>query len=177
MTKVGLKTKKISASVIEFEHLGVKREALLIMPYGMMANIPDESFIISFCQDGKEDSQICYPTDPINIDELEENEVAFGMPTENARIKFKTGNIINIRVGQTDSTDFAVRYNELKTQLDQLKSDHNNHVHTSASVGFTLIDGESMACSGSVGKPTANSTADFTNCKVSKVKLPSVAED
>ena len=91
----GLKTKTVNAKIIEFECLGVKREALLIIPYGLMSNAPDDSFVISFAQDGNDDSQICYTADIENIDELENTEVAIGVPTLKARIKFdQDGNII-----------------------------------------------------------------------------------
>jgi hypothetical protein len=95
MIRIGLKTKQISAKIIEFEYLEVKREALIIMPYGVMANAPIDSMIVSYCQDGHADSRLAYPSDPENIDELEEYEVSFGIPSKKARVKFdKDDNII-----------------------------------------------------------------------------------
>lgn len=175
--KIALKTRTIDVKTIEIEHLGVKREILLMMPYGLMANAPNDSFISAFCQDDEIDSINGYPFDPINIDSLEDTEIAIGIPTKDARIKFKSGGTINIRVGSDDSTDFAVRYNELKTQLDQMQENLNNHLHTNAGSGFTLVDSTGGACSGSVGTPTVPSNVDFSNCKVSKINLPSVSED
>lgn len=86
--KVGLKTKTIDVRTVEIEYLGKKQEALLIMPYGLMSNAPDDSFMITSCQDGNEDSFITYPTDFTNIDELESKEVAVGIPSMKARVKF-----------------------------------------------------------------------------------------
>ena len=170
MTKVGLKTKKVSVSVIEFEHLKVKREALLIMPYGMMANVPDESFIISFCQDGNDDSQVCYPFDPENIDELEENEVAFGIPTKNTRIKFKADGTINIKAKEADSTDFACRFNELEARLTDLENNLNT-----LTVNVVGVQAGASTITSSV--PLVPSNVNFSNVKVSTVNLPTLAEE
>jgi hypothetical protein len=88
MIKIGLKTKQVTAKVIEFEYLGTPREALLIMPYGVMANAPLDSLVVSHCQDGNADSRLAYSIDSENVDELEEYEVSFGIPSKKARIKF-----------------------------------------------------------------------------------------
>jgi hypothetical protein len=90
-----------------------------------------------------------------------------------------------------DGTDFAVRYNELKTQLDQLKTDFNNfitsynsHVHTvttavtvnnvTPGTGSAAGTGNgSAAATGSTGVPT---TVDFSNTKVANINVPGVGE-
>jgi len=82
------------------------------------------------------------------------------------------------KIKMMNGSDFAVRYLELKTQLDQLKSDFNNHIHTNASSGFsftTPVGGGNV--SGSSGSPTVPSSADFSNCKVTDINVPSKTED
>jgi hypothetical protein len=189
MTKVGLKTKKIDAKVIEFEHLGVKREALLIMPYGMMANAPDESFVVSFCQDGNDDSLICYPFDAENIDELEENEVAFGIPLKKARLKFlesgeallygdknidiKSDSDVNIdseNIVLQSGSDFACRFNELEARLADLENNLN-----ALTVNIVGVQAGASTITSSV--PLVPSNVDFSNVKVSTVQLPTLAEE
>lgn len=74
-----------------------------------------------------------------------------------------------------EGTDYAVRYNELKTQLDQLKTDlgifiniYNTHTHSGVQAGGS-----------STGNPSAtgtNTTANFTNCKIDNINVPAVGE-
>ncbi len=55
------------------------------------------------------------------------------------------------------NADFAVRFNALKTGFDNLKSDHNTHVHTETG--------------GTTSTPTVPSTADIDSSKVAEVKI------
>lgn len=80
-----------------------------------------------------------------------------------------------------DGTDFAVRYNELKTQLDQLKQDLNDFINTiynlhthpfNYNAGPTPSSGITSP-STSTGTPTS---VDFSNTKVDKINLPGVGE-
>lgn len=63
-----------------------------------------------------------------------------------------------------DGTDFAVKYNELKKAFDQLKADHDSHIHTTTAT---------VGASASVGviAPPAASTANMAPAKVEKVRL------
>ena len=182
----GLKTKTVNAKIIEFECLGVKREALLIIPYGLMSNAPDDSFVISFAQDGNDDSQICYTADIENIDELENTEIAIGVPTLNPRMKFKADSTINIRIKEADSTDYAVRYNELETAFNQLKDDHddlvnkyntlvgffNGHTHSGVESGSSNTN----AVSGAASTDSAT-TADIRDAKIENINMPAKGEE
>jgi hypothetical protein len=71
-----------------------------------------------------------------------------------------------------DGTDYACRYNELKTQLDQLKSDHNTHQHM-----FSVTLAPSGTYSGTTQTVLVSSTVSFSNVKVGNIKLPAVGED
>lgn len=77
------------------------------------------------------------------------------------------------------NTDFAVRYNVLKAQFDQLKSDfdtfvttiYNTHIHiTTATLGASPTPGV-IAPTTSTGSA---STADMSNAKVDNVLVPGV---
>lgn len=58
------------------------------------------------------------------------------------------------------NTNFAVKYTELKTAFDQLKSDLNSHVHTGVTTG-----------GGSSGPPATPSVADMSPSKNSTVLM------
>jgi len=92
--------------------------------------------------------------------------------TLQAYIKCLNTGILNVN-GKNDN---AVRYNELKTAFDQLKSDFDNHVQTSASAGFSLLDSLGQPVTGSCGKPTIPSSADLTSAKIDEITFPAVGE-
>lgn len=83
-----------------------------------------------------------------------------------------------------EGTDFAVRYNELETAFNQLKSDfdalvtdYNSHTHpatTTATVGPGPTLGDvTVTPTTTTGSPT---TADITPAKCDKINLPGVGE-
>ena len=81
-----------------------------------------------------------------------------------AFINFLESGIIEIN----GNNDFAVRYNELKSAFDEMKTDLNNFI--------TVFNTHTQVVSGSVaaapaGQATA-STADISGAKVEEVKLP-----
>ena len=93
-----------------------------------------------------------------------------------AEIKTKTITLTAETVLELNgNADYAVRYNELKTAFDQLKSDldslvttYNAHIHiTTATVAATAVPGV-IAPTVSTGSP---STADMSGAKVDKVKI------
>jgi len=59
-----------------------------------------------------------------------------------------------------DGVDFAVSFNELKTQVDQLRTDLNAHVHTGITAGGA-----------NSGVPLSPFTVSVDGTKVEKVKL------
>ena len=68
-------------------------------------------------------------------------------------------NLLNTGIIEINgNSDFAVAFNDLKTGFDQLRSDHNSHIHTETG-GVTTV-------------PTVLSTASVDNSKVDEVKLP-----
>ena len=87
-----------------------------------------------------------------------------------ASIYLKNDKIIVVNEG----TDFGIRYNEMKTQLDQLKADFNNFV----TITYNLH--KHPETGGVTGVPDVTGTAstvDFTNTKVASLKLPTLAEE
>jgi hypothetical protein len=62
------------------------------------------------------------------------------------------------------NTNFAILYNEMKTEFDKIVTDFNNHIHTTtATVGTGPV--------GTISPPTSPSTADMTSAKNSKVLM------
>ena len=70
-------------------------------------------------------------------------------------------------------SDYAVRYLELKKQLDQLKQDFNTFIG--------VFNGHTQSVSNGVALAPATtgvlSQVDFSNCKVSKIKIPAVSQE
>lgn len=71
-----------------------------------------------------------------------------------AFINFLASGVIEIN----GSADFAVRFDALKTEIDQLVSDYNSHTH--------------VETGGTTATPLPQSTVDITPAKVTTVKLP-----
>lgn len=76
--------------------------------------------------------------------------------TKKARLKLDKNSNVIINNG----SDFAVRFNELETAFNKLKSDFNAHVHSGVTSG-----------SASTGTTTPT-TADISNAKCATVKIP-----
>lgn len=73
-----------------------------------------------------------------------------------AFINFLTTGVLELN----GNTDFAVAFNNLKTEFEELQSAYNAHTHT--------VDGNP----GTTGTTNTISTADIDNAKVDTVKLP-----
>lgn len=71
-----------------------------------------------------------------------------------AFLNFLSTGIIEIN----GNDDFAVAFNDLKTEIDQLVSDYNSHTH--------------VETGGTTATPLPQSTVDITPAKVATVKLP-----
>lgn len=174
LIKLGMKSKTIDVRKIKSKFLGQEKQALKIIPYGIMYKLPDNDIMtILIQQEANEDSLLAFCTDIKNRDDdLNELEVALGIPTKKCRIRFTDDDKIKVKLGAILGGDFAVRYTELETAFNQLKSDFDNHVHTNASSGFSLLDSSSGSVSGSTGSPTASSSADITPAKITDFELP-----
>ncbi len=81
---------------MKIDYFDVKdKEVIALIPYGMFCKIKSEIKGFAFQQEGYEDSLFVIPIDLVNLDELDDDEVAFGIPKKKSRIKFdKDGNII-----------------------------------------------------------------------------------
>lgn len=88
---------------------------------------------------------------------LNEGEKYLYSKDENSFIKIKNDGTIEIN----GDADYAVRFNELKTGFDQLKSDFNNFlIHVHGSSGTPPVP------------PAVPSSASIDNSKVDEVTLP-----
>ena len=89
-----------------------------------------------------------------SMDEGEKKIYSQSGDTIQAFINLLNNGIIEIN----GNSDFAVAFNDLKAGYDQLRSDHNSHIHTETGTVTTV--------------PTVLSTASIDNSKVDEVKLP-----
>lgn len=71
-----------------------------------------------------------------------------------------------VKIGSGTGT--AVEFARLKIAFDQLKADHDSHVHPAGK----LLDSTGAACTGSTTVPAAGSTADMTAAQSPSVFIP-----
>jgi len=79
--------------------------------------------------------------------------------TKKARVKFNGDGVLDLN----GNSDFAVRFNTLKTEFDKLKADYNSHTHA-----YLPGPGSSIP----TATPLPQTVADITGAKVDEVKLP-----
>lgn len=85
----GEKKKQIKVKV-----LGKEQNAIAYMPYGMFANVPNDNIVLLLNQDGYEDSYFALQMDLSNIDQLQDKEIAIGIPTKQGRLLFKVNSVV-----------------------------------------------------------------------------------
>ena len=95
--KIGRKTKTISPKLIEAEFQGKKQPVFLYTPYGTFINPPNDLIVGLLADQGNEESLMGMVTDKVNREELEDGEVAFGIPTGKNRIYFRKDDSIEIQ--------------------------------------------------------------------------------
>lgn len=145
-----------------------EKPGLLYIPYGMFANVQKDIPTGILLDQGNEESKLYLPFDIENREDMEDNEIGFGIPTEKNRIYFRNGKI-TFKIDDTEGGDYAVRYLELKSAFDELKQDfndlvtaYNSHMHPTAATG-------------SPSPPTvtgSSSSADMSDSKIDKIELP-----
>lgn len=179
LIKLGLKSKTVDEKVIKVDFLKQTKKALKIIPYGTMYKLPnDDIMCVLLQQEGNEESLLSFCTDIKNRDtDLNEIEVAFGIPTLKARLRFTDDDKIKVKLGDLLGGDFAVRYNELEAKLQDLIDQHNdfrsniyaNHTHTfSYNAGPTPASGST-----NTGLPAGSDiSVDFTDAKITDFELP-----
>jgi len=179
LIKLSEKLKTLDPNIIEIEFLGkAPQPATKINPYGLFNNPKDESNAIVFEPEANEDSLLALPIDPDNSMTLDDSEVAIGIPTQKARIKFKNDDTIIFTIGDTEGGDFAVRYtpletayNDMKDKLNDLIEKFNLHIHTTtATIGATPTVG--------VISPTTSTETPATtlidDAKIKEIEVPEV---
>jgi len=144
---------------------GLKGETItdveFVNPYGFEA-IPTEGQAVIVFVNGNRDQGLCLvmhnreerPTD------LEDDEVQMYSKFDNYVKCNKDG---EVEVNGKD--DYAVAFNNLKTEFNKLKDDYNAHTHVTTKVmaGPASITSEVT---------TSQNTSAIDNCKVDTVRLP-----
>ena len=105
LIKIGMKSETVSEKNIKVDLIGgVTKEALKIIPYGLMYNLPDNDIMTVLLQpEGNEESLVAFCTDIKNRDDdLNELEVKIGIPTLKSRIKFTDDDKIELFTQKID---------------------------------------------------------------------------
>jgi hypothetical protein len=183
LIKRGIHKRTIDTKKVEVSSLGKTQEAFLYIPYGTHFKLPSSGITAILLQrEAYEDRTISLPTDASNRDEVDDKEVAYGVPTLKARVKFTKDDKIVYTIGSTEGGDYAVRYKELESAFNELKQDFNDVVQVLLT-WFALYNSHThqVNISQATANPTANvytqqpqqSQADITGAKVQDIELPS----
>lgn len=171
--KIGIFKEMLSKrlGVVSFE--GKKQPGIIYIPYGMFVNIQKDIPTGILLDQGNEESLVLLPFDIENREDLEENEIGFGIPSEKARMYFRKGKI-TFKTDDTEGGDYAVRYLELKSAFDELKQDlndlvsaFNSHMHATAAPGPPSPPTPIPSII-----PASTSTASVDDAKIDKIELP-----
>lgn len=150
-------------SVFQVMQNGKPSDALCVMPYGLSANVPKGSLVITLSNNAASESKIGIPSFPENrFRDLKEWEVKVGNFKTKAHVYFNDEGEIVFKIDNvTTSDNYLVRFNELKQEIDDLKatinsnaSKYNAHTHTGTA--------------GSVSPTNQNSSTDID---ISKAKI------
>lgn len=177
--------------ILQVETIGAKpKPTYILLPYGYSANIPEDSTVIMVSPGGSGQDQAGIPTRTEDrFRGLKEWEVKVGNFKTKSNTHYDEDGNIRLNPTSTQSEDWAIQFTEMKAAFDQLKSDfdalvlsHNNllidvnaqtvftaaHTHSGGAIPLPDNAG-SMIPSTSTG---SNTTADMTDAKVDKVRLP-----
>lgn len=94
--KFGVKKKTESAKLVNVEFLGKKQNVLLYTPYGIQMNPADDNLALLLSDEGNEENMVAFITDIENRDDLDDGELAIGIPSSETRIIFKKDDSLEI---------------------------------------------------------------------------------
>lgn len=167
LIKLGKKRSTVDVQTSDIRVLGKNQQVLILRPYGVHSRAPADALILLLNPEGHEDSMIGVETDAQNQDALADTEVAIGIPTLTARLKFRDDDTMAFVIDSVEGGDFLARFDELKTGFDQLKSDFNaflTHVHSGVTTGGGV--------SGPATPPATVSTASIDSAKIDELEVP-----
>lgn len=180
--KIGVKTSTSSKKLVDVEFQGKKQKALLYIPYGLFVNPQDNLPVGLLADQGNEESMVAFVFDIENrADDLESGEVAIGIPGGSAKIIFRSDGKIYFKIGDVEGGDFAVRYLELETAYNQLKSEYDDLVGKVNAIintlkTWTVVPNDGGAALQAAAQFLINgniSTGDITPAKIEEIEFPS----
>lgn len=171
--KIGIFKKMLSSRLGKVLFEGKEQPGVVYIPYGMFANIQENIASGVLPDQGNEESLLFIPFDIENRDEsLEGKEIGFGIPSEKNRIYFRKGKI-TFKIDDIEGGDFAVRFNELESKINELNNLLNNHVHDGVIVSVSGGSGApAVGTPGSSNPPTTDLSIDISDAKIDKIELP-----
>lgn len=175
MIKSAYKISTTDSQKDKVQMLGKSQSIVILRPYGLQSNAPANTFALVLAPECQEGSLVGLEGDIQNVDDLDDEEVAIGIPSITNRITFRTDGTIEIN----GSDDYAVAYTDLKSAFDQLVSDFNTLV-TQYNTDMTAIAAGATAAIAASGLWTteltiggaSSSSADMSDAKIDTVKVP-----
>ncbi len=173
--RLGKKGKTVSPKIINVDFVGKKDQpALLYIPYGMFMSFPENGLVGLLSDQGNEESLFALPTDLENREELEEGEIALGIPALKNRIYFKKdGSIVTQNEKGSITLDADGNIKQLSTTG---KLGFKNDIDDLATVLTDLIT--EITAIITVGSPTtqALSPASIINFTAINARLATILE-
>lgn len=184
--KFGKKNSTVSNKIITVDFVGKTGQSVLMYtPYGMFYNVPENALVGLLADQGNEESLLGLVTDIENREDLEEGEVAVGIPSNSNRIYFKTDGSIIIQNDKgnytidadgihifNDGTDFAVAFEDLTTAFTNQDTATNAEFTKLTTTISAMVT--AFAALGVTIPPYVQGTitTDISGAKVEDVKLP-----
>lgn len=152
---------------------------IVVYPYGLSANSPVNSRVLSMNINGSGKGKAGLPTMPENrFRDLKECEVKVGNFKTKAHIFFAEDGEIKINTTNSNSEDWAVRYSALETAFNALKAEFDNLSNVVKTQQLVVTNAtpvnplNPVIAAWAPPPPLPPSVADITPAKVEKVRLP-----
>ncbi len=144
------------------DYFGTQKNCVSFTPYGLLNNPPVGSVGVAFSLQSQESNMLAIFDDPRNrtFKDLLSGEVGLSNYISGGYIFINDSGEVHLN----GNTDTLIAYTDMKAAFDQLKSDFDNHIHTT-----TAVTGGGGS-PGVIAAPTA-STADMSSAEVSDVKV------
>jgi len=143
LIKIGMKSETVSEKNIKVDLIGgVIKEALKIIPYGLMYKLPDNDIMTVLLQpEANEESLVAFCTDIKNRDDdLNELEVKIGIPTLKSRIKFTDDDKIELFAPEKIDININDNLSLSLTENETIFEDINGNKITIDSSGISIDD-------------------------------------
>lgn len=148
-------------AVQQVTYSGKVGDAILVMPYGVHANLPVDSLALMFAVNGEPDNRAIIGFDPKQRPELVEGEVAFYHPPTGSFIKWTEAGDLDIQVGEESGGNVTIN---CATATITASSSVTIDTPTTTLTGAVQVDGDlTVTGATALGATVTSSGVDISN--------------